>query len=151
MPTERSHGLSLLELLAVLTIIGVLATIAVPGYRGVLLRAGRTEARAALLSLATAQEKLYLQCHAYAATLGPPGATGCSPLQLEFPQTTERGAYAISVTDADAASWSATATSLPGTVQGADRTCHVFKLTSQGVKTAVDDGNRATDRECWYR
>jgi type IV pilus assembly protein PilE len=151
MPTERSHGLSLLELLTVLAITGVLATIAVPGYRDVMLRAGRTEARAALLSLATAQEKLYLQCHAYAATLGPPGATGCSPLQLGFPQTTERGAYAIAVTDADAASWSATATSVPGSAQRADHACQVFKLTSQGAKSAVDDANRPTDRDCWDR
>jgi type IV pilus assembly protein PilE len=151
MPTEHNRGFTLLELLVVVAIAGMLAAAAVPGYRGAILRAGRSEARAALLALATAQEKLYLQCHTYAATLDPSRATSCLPLTLKFPLASERGAYALAVTDADAASWSATATSVSGSAQRSDRTCRMFRLTSQGVKSAVDDANRATDRECWDR
>ncbi len=151
MRTERTRGVTLLELLAVIAIVAVLASLAVPGYRGVVLRAGRSEARSALLALATAQEKLYLQCHVYTTTLDPSRATSCAPLTLKFPLASERGAYVLTVTDADSLSWTATATSAAGSAQWSDRACRTFGLTSEGVKSAVDDANRATNRECWDR
>lgn len=151
MPTERNRGVTLLELLAVVAILGVLASVAVPGYRVVVLRSGRAEARSALLALATAQEKLYLQCHTYATRLDPSRATSCAPPTLKFPLASERGAYVLAVTDADSGAWSATATSVAGSAQRSDRACRTFGLTSQGVKTAVDEDNRATSRECWDR
>ena len=48
----RSRGVTLLELMAVVVIIGILGTIAVNSYRGYLLRTNRTEARMALLRTA---------------------------------------------------------------------------------------------------
>ena len=73
------RGVSLIELLAVLLAIGILAGIAVPAYRAQLLRTNRTEGRAALLALAVAQEKFYLECHRYAMELDPAQAPGVRP------------------------------------------------------------------------
>jgi type IV pilus assembly protein PilE len=145
------RGVSLLELLVVLAVLGMLAALAVPSYRGYSLRAGRTEARAALLSLATAQEKFYLQCHTYAATLQGAQPSACSPARLRFNPASERGLYAIAVTAADAAAWSATATRASATSQSADRRCRTFGFNSLGEKSARDDDDLPSTRECWDR
>ena len=66
----RSRGVTLLELMAVVVIIGVLGTLAVNSYRGYLLRTNRTEARMALLQIQANQEKFFLQNNRYADTSG---------------------------------------------------------------------------------
>ena len=76
----RSRGVTLLELMAVVVIIGVLGTLAVNSYRGYLLRANRTEARVALLRVQAAQEKFFLQNNRYADTAElTPGRGGWWP------------------------------------------------------------------------
>ena len=64
----RSRGVTLLELMIVVVILGILGTIAVSTYRGYLLRTNRTEARMALLRVQAAQEKFFLQWNRYADT-----------------------------------------------------------------------------------
>lgn len=145
------RGVSLLELLVALAVLGLLAAIAAPSYRSYTLRAGRTEARAALLSLATAQEKFYLECRTYAATLQAAQANACSPARLRFAPTSERGLYTIAVTAADADGWSATATRAGATAQSADRRCRTLGLNSLGEKSASDDAGLSSTRECWDR
>jgi Tfp pilus assembly protein PilE len=110
-----------------------------------------------LLALATAQEKYYLACNSYVATLDStqanvcPGKTG----SLNFPATSEKGYYTIAVTgaDNDAAgnpqSWTATATAASGQPQINDTRCRVFQLTSAGVKSAQDSSAAANNEECW--
>ena len=58
-------GVTLLELMAVIMIIGILAMIAIPGYRQYVMRAQRAEAKSALLQLQTNQERFYLQNRIY--------------------------------------------------------------------------------------
>ena len=52
-----SRGFSLVELMMVIVIIAILASVAVPGYRDYVQRAQRVDATAALLRIAAAQEK----------------------------------------------------------------------------------------------
>ena len=75
--SNRQQGVTLIELVVVVVIVGILASIAIPSYRNYVLRANRTEGRAALLALATAQEKFYLQCNTYTTALDPDAATDC--------------------------------------------------------------------------
>lgn len=145
------RGHTLVEVLVVLAVIALLAVAAVPGYRGQVLRAGRGEARTSLLALATAQEKFYLECRSYAATLDASGPSDCATLRLRFPAATERGLYRITVDGADAAAWSATASRLPGTAQSDDAACRRLGLDSTGLRTARDDADRPSTRECWDR
>jgi len=151
MRNDFARGMTLVELVAVLAIVALLASVAVPGLRGYVLRAGRTEARAALLALAAAEEKFYLQCHAYSATLDPTHPSACSPPRLRFPARSERGYYALAVTAADAGAWTATATADPGTPQRSDTRCRVFQLTSAGEKAARDAADTLHTTECWDR
>ncbi len=59
------RGITLLELMIVVVIISILTAIAYPNYREYVTRAKRTEAKAALLQIATQQERFYLQNNTY--------------------------------------------------------------------------------------
>ena len=76
----KSAGMTLIELMIVVAIVALLASIAVPSYRQYVLRANRIEATTALLQLAAAQEKFYLQNNTYAGNAliddAPPAGLG---------------------------------------------------------------------------
>ena len=148
---SEAQGVSAIEILVVLAIVGILAGLSVPAYRDHVLRANRTEARAALLSLATAQEKFYLQCNEYTSVLNAAAAAACSPGSLRFPATSERGYYTVAVTAADANGWTATATAVQTQPQYRDTRCRTFQLASSGAKTASNSTGSANDAECWSR
>src|SRR5262245_44202193 len=91
MHTQR--GVTLIELMMVITGLGILAAIAVPGYRQYLLRANRTDAKSALMTLQAAEEKFYLQNNAYTDKVldAPPTGLGMSDV-------TVHGYYKVAVT-----------------------------------------------------
>ncbi len=57
--------MTLVELLTVMVIVAILASIAIPSYRRYLVRTNRSDAKTALMQLQAAQEKFYLQNNAY--------------------------------------------------------------------------------------
>jgi type IV pilus assembly protein PilE len=134
---SRSRGITLIELVIVIIIVGLLAAIAIPGYRQFVLRSHRAEAKTALMNLASAQERFYLQNNTYATNAllatAPPTGLGLST-------TSENGWYSIAITGGDATSYSATATAISG--QAADTYCATFTINQLGAKTA-------TNADCW--
>ena len=131
------RGVSLLELMIVVLIIGILAAIAYPNYREYLVRAKRTEAKAALLQIATNQERFYLQNNTYTQDL----------TALGFPTTpvftTDTGSYNISIGPAGPNNFTATAAFLKG---GAEATkCLTFQIDGRGAKTSLPLA------DCWTR
>lgn len=147
---KASRGVTLIELVVVVVVIGILASIAIPSYRNYVMRANRTEARAALLALATAQEKFYLQCNTYTSALDPDADTACDPANLRFPTASERGYYTITVTAADAVGWTAEAAP-NGAPQSGDDRCQWLQLTSTGTKSAKNSGGTDSTQECWSK
>ncbi|HEX6572671.1 MAG TPA: type IV pilin protein [Steroidobacteraceae bacterium] len=138
------RGVTLIELMIVIVVVGILASIAVPSYRSYVLRTHRVEAKTALLNLAAAQEKHYLQNNTYAANSA---LTTAPPAGLGLPATTENGWYTVAIASgANAASFTATATSAGAQV--ADTDCATFTITALGVKTATKQGG-ATSTVCW--
>jgi type IV pilus assembly protein PilE len=136
---SRMGGVTLIELMIVIVIVGILASIAVPSYRNYVMRAQRTDAMSALLRVAAAQEKFYLQNNTYAATAllddAPPAGLGING--------TDNGWYTLSVSGADlTAGFTVTATAVAGGPQAVDTHCATFSLTSAGQKTA-------TNTDCW--
>jgi type IV pilus assembly protein PilE len=134
-------GVTLLELMAVVTVIGILSMIAIPNYRQYTMRAHRTEAKSALLQLATNQERYYLQNRTY-ATLAQLAAAG-------FATQSEYGVYALNVATTNGWTQDYTATATPivgggtnGVDQGGDTHCATFSLSSSGARTA-------TNADCW--
>ena len=133
-----SRGFTLIELMIVIVIAAVLASIAVPSYRSYVLRTHRVEAKTALLNLAAAQERFYLENNTYAANAVLATAP---PAGLGLPATTENGWYNVAIANgANAATFTATATATGA--QAADTDCASFSITALGVKTA-------TSTKCW--
>ncbi len=131
------RGITLLELMIVVVIVSILTAIAYPNYREYVTRAKRTEAKAALLQIATNQERFYLQNNTYTTNM----------TNLGFPVAgaflSDSDSYIINVGAADANDFTATATfQLGGDEAGK---CLTFQIDGRGAKTS------APDTDCWTR
>ncbi|MGD8339968.1 MAG: type IV pilin protein [Gammaproteobacteria bacterium] len=133
-------GITLIELLIVITIVAMLAAIALPAYRDYTARAHRTEAKTALLRLREGQERWYLDHNTYTGdleALGFPG--GCSEncvYRIDFPVAPDSTGF--------------TARARPATGGGTGRVdqtrdtdCQWFTLNALGER-AAGPGQR-----CW--
>ena len=64
---RRQVGFTLIELMMVVVIVAVLATIALPAYQGYVIKANRGEAQAYLLEIAQKQQLYFNDVRSYAA------------------------------------------------------------------------------------
>lgn len=143
MKTNNQRGVTLMELLVVIVVLGILTSIAYPSYRSYLLRAQRAEAKTALLQLQAGQEKFYLNGNTYTDDV-----TAASPDGLGLSAVTETGKYDISVElGADGQSYTATAEPADGGGQEDDTLCGSFTITDTGVRDNEDA--TLTSAECW--
>jgi len=146
MKRSRERGVTLLELLTVVVVMGILAAIAIPSYRSYLIRAQRSDATAALLRIAAAQEKFYLQNNRYATSdeiaKGPPAGLGITG--------TEHGYYDLALDDAvdNTLGFSATATPKGGGAQATDHDCTSFTIDQAGKRGALKTKTDNT-ANCW--
>lgn len=152
---KYNRGVTLLELMVVVVIVGILASIAVPSYRSYVLRAQRSDAMAALLRVAAAQEKFYLQNNTYTNNFGTGGlklASGATTTTL----ASEHGYYDIAVAAPTGTTlvtnFTVTATAPSTSPQYADTFCRSFTLTESGAKTATNAAGTSTSSTrdtCW--
>ncbi len=144
--TQR--GMTLIELVVVIMIVGILAAVAIPSYRQYVMRSQRADAKDALLALATQQEKHYLQCNAYATIID--AATDCAAGELQGTDVSKNGWYELELDSDDTATeFVATATAINGENQWQDTDCRTFTVDQAGVRTAADDGGTDNTAECW--
>lgn len=137
-----------MELLVVLIIIGILASIAIPNYQDYLRKARRGDGKNAMLTVAQAMERFYTENSTYsAATLGN-AAT-------DVGKTTSTDRYytiAFDSAPTAAAACSATVTTSPSasafricatpTGNQTGDTCGTLSLSNTGVKSPTTGG-------CW--
>lgn len=132
------HGVTLTELMIVVVILGILASVAYPSYRQFAARAKRNEARAALLQIATNQERFYLNNQTYTQEMR---FLGFQALPGDTCVTSPTGSYNVCTTAADANAFQANALYiLP---DDEVNNCGVFNIDSSGLKTSLPQ------TDCW--
>lgn len=133
MPVRRCQsGVTLIELLIVVTIVGILAMVAVPGFQDSVRKSRRADARIALLETAQRLERCYTQFGIY-------DDENC---EIASPFSSPDGFYLVTVVRQP------TTFTLTAESQGAqtdDTACSEFGLNELGERSASgDDAQR-----CW--
>lgn len=146
---DRERGVTLIELMIVVVVVAILASIAVPSYRSYLLRAQRSDAKAEILRVRTAQEKFFLQNNSYTGDFGPAGLNMIAAAGATMPS--EHGGYTIGVAanvgGRPAPNFNVTATAIVG--QLADSACRTFTSNEVGQRTSTDSSGADSTARCW--
>lgn len=147
MSAHPNRGFTLIEMIIVVTMIAILASIAIPSYKNYVMRANRTIAKTALVELQARQEGYYVDRKRYATqltTLAYPAdpawvsATGEPDTALQTDSI-----YRIDLSDVTATDYTLTAT--PVGAQSDDSRCGTLSIIASGRKTA--SGSDGVD--CW--
>lgn len=133
---KHSQGFSIIELMIVIVIVGIIATIAIPSYESYMTKARRAEAHAALMEVAARVERATIQASSYEdlslADLNVNEFTGNSLYQITM--TTTANGYTISA--------------LPIGIQENDTECGTLTLDQTGTKGATGYTETAL-LTCW--
>lgn len=162
------HGFTLIELMVTVVITAILVTIATSAYSSFVLKAHRTDAKSALLNIAALEER-YLSagvngaCYSstptdvgysggpgsWSATQGITVGNGYYQVFLTTPAAQLCGTIAAAGTTATPASFSISASPVPGSQQVNDTACAVYMVTSTGSRTATTSGGTDNTTACW--
>jgi len=152
-PARRQRGFTLIELVIAMVIASILAAIAIPSYTSYIMKSRRTEAKSALLNIASLEERFFSTNNTYSALptdLGYTAGLGVSfPVGSGYynisPITVTQAAPPANTTSAGTpATYTITATPVPTKSQANDTGCTSFTITSGGVQTST--GSSTT---CW--
>lgn len=129
------RGYSLIELLVVVVIAGILATLAYPSYAAQLNKGRRTDAITALYQLQQAQERWRSNHSSYTDDLALLGLSA---------SVADR--YRLSISTVSTDGYTATATA-----QWPDAACTTLSLGLRGGQVVHGASGSATPRLCWNR
>jgi len=141
---RHSAGFTLIETMITVAIAGILSSIAYPSYVGVMNKARRFDAVAAMMSLRMAQERHRANDTQYASGLA----------QIRVPTLSPAQHYTLSIKSSDARGYVAVAIAT-GAQQG-DARCRYLQLTvhdhlvtkASGGDAGVSNGP-AENKQCW--
>lgn len=133
---RRMRGMTLIELMVVVVIIGILAAIAYPSYQEQVRKTRRADGKAMLMETAQQLERCYTRFASYADG-------GCGVGDGDDVDSAE-GYYVVSVSSAAA---TFTLNAEPQGDQTNDTKCGVLRLTSTGLQGSLDTDTDAND--CW--
>ena len=143
------RGITLIELMIAVTVVGILTAIAVPSYSEYTRRAARSDAQLTLQAAATWLERRYAECNSYTkvnAATNPPCETDLGDLPEELQVSPSGGGtplYRVGIVDLTAQSYTLRARPLKD-----DPYCNVLRLYSTGVREAT--GTLGVNG-CWRR
>ena len=151
---KQAQGFTLIELMIVVTIVAVLAAVAIPSYSDYVLKSRRSEAFQALNQVVNAMEKYKLSQNSYPADIdtlnGVITSHGLNNVGGVW-MSAERNYGLIIVADTDPAppnDWRVRATVQGAQVRDKDN-CKSFMLYVDGRRSAFNDGGSNTTDRCW--
>jgi type IV pilus assembly protein PilE len=140
-------GFTLIELMIAVVVIAILAAIAIPAYESYVEKARRTDAKTAVLDLATREQRYYSVNNVFTAS---PQDLGYGAAGTTFPMTVGSGYYSVNVVAPAGASpptFTVTATAIGS--QTADTQCASFTVDNTGKQSALDSSNGDSTATCW--
>lgn len=143
MTYSKQQGFSLIELLVVVILAGVLLAIAIPTYGDYMERSRRSDARAALLEIASVQERIFFERNQYSGAIADvwtfTNGDGDAVSSEEF--------YLLTVVVANAgAEFTATATAQGP--QAGDDDCQTLTIDETGLRDATANAG-GDPTVCW--
>ncbi len=126
---DNNTGFTLIEILIVVAIIGIIATVAVPSYVENVNKSKRGEAKALMSTMAQQLERCFTQFNSYANA-------GCG-IQNNESRSTDSGAHEVTV------SVTATTYNLIATPQFTDGRCGNLSINNTGARTSSNNAY------CW--
>lgn len=145
----KERGVTLIELLIVIVVVGILTAIAVPSYQAYMQRGYRAEAKTILMEDATILERNFTLANKYTLDSG-----GNSTTNLITAQSPKSGTaiYNITLVAADSsanasANFTLTATPVAGGPMASD-TCGALTLSNTGVQGVT---GTASVSSCWSK
>jgi type IV pilus assembly protein PilE len=156
---SQSRGMTLLELMVVVAVVGILASLAIPSYKDAMLKGRRAEGRTALLELMQAQERYATQTNCYLGFTNSPSGVpmvtspggacgGISPSSVPFKNFSgdnpDKGVYWLSASACDGLSIQICVKVL-ATPKLDDPQVGTLSLTSTGSKTCTG----TEPNKCW--
>jgi type IV pilus assembly protein PilE len=144
---SRVAGFTLIELMVVIVITAILASIALPAYQGSVRKSRRTEAKTAISDFAAREERIYGTQNVYsndAGVLGYTAAGGSWPVSTgTYYQITTPTITAATATTP--ATFTVTVVPSAGSPQLKDTICTSFTVTNTGAQSATGSNPSA----CW--
>lgn len=138
---RKSSGFTLIELVVAMVVAAILASIAIPSYSAYVRKARRTDAKTALLDMASLEERFFSVNNSYSSN---PSQLGYSV--TSFPVTVG-SYYTVNISNVAAATTTSTATyTLTATPIGDqlnDTQCLTFSVTQAGVQSSSPSSS------CW--
>ena len=135
-----NQGLTLIELVIVVAVLGLLATIGYPLYRDQTTKARRADAKVVLQSVALAQERFFTANGSYAANLS---SLPLNSVELDTATgVTGRGYYTVTIAGGGQ-TFALTAVPVGTGPQANDSVCADFTLDHVGTKGATNPD------KCW--
>ena len=147
--THAAQGFTLIELMIVVAIIAIIASIALPSYRESVARGRRADARSVLLENVQWMERNFTLTNKYdkdgaGTTIASP--TVAAPLSGSSPKEGTDKYYTITLSTLTAATFTFTATPING--MSGDK-CGNLTITHTGAKG--QSGTGATIDQCWNK
>jgi type IV pilus assembly protein PilE len=139
---RSQRGVTLIELVVAMAVVAILGTIAVSSYRTYALRAGRAEAKVALLREQNNLERCFTRFNTYASDDCP----AFTSLTGDGVPSSGDNRYTITGTVEDT-SYTLRADPVAGGGQADDATCGALTLTSTNVRGI--DGGTGSVEDCW--
>jgi type IV pilus assembly protein PilE len=135
-----NRGVTLMELLVVVAIIGILAAVAIPSYRAYMIRTNRTEAKVGLLQISTALERCFTRFNGY-------DDPGCAVV-ASLPRLTPDGHYSLDVGAGGITRTTFDLVAIPQAAQSNDTGCSTFSINQTDTRGVTGTKGAAA---CWSR
>ncbi|HPC47288.1 MAG TPA: type IV pilin protein [Deltaproteobacteria bacterium] len=139
---RRDRGMTLLEIMLVVVIVGIIAAIAIPSYTGYMTRTRRADAVTALETVALYEEKAFAETNTYRSLADLVAGHG-----LPNPNADANRNYNITVQPINTYAEGFIATATPINAQAGDTI--VFGIDSNGNRGTMNGGVLMNDTKLW--